>query len=259
MFFYNQYAHLRLLREELKRLLPVDSFVYRLWRTIGAEIHYHLVDWPDESEIEFSSLFPIEALYLWVCDGDGLDPLWFANNDGRYIDDNGELIPGYITPSYSGVEQLAAYGLWLISDLPAICLDDDCFDERGHNQDGQTRDFLIEIHASPILFAYQALTYARKLADGMPLSIDEEAKASELLNYSAFAKHAVSQRFDQQLKPSWLEHCKTAQQSLATISRLDDLLGVKGYDPKITKISPRTLKSWANEVGIEFKPGRPKK
>ena len=73
------------------------------------------------------------------------------------------------------------------------------------------------------------------------------------------SKHAISHRADQQQKPGWIEHCKKAKQSGTKISALDDLTNIIGYDPRLLKVSPRTLKMWAREVGIEFKPGRPKK
>ena len=76
---------------------------------------------------------------------------------------------------------------------------------------------------------------------------------------SYISKFVVSHRIDQKQKTGWLKHCLTVKQSGNNISRLDDLLNVAGYDASVTKISPRTLKEWASEVGIEFKPGRPKK
>ena len=73
------------------------------------------------------------------------------------------------------------------------------------------------------------------------------------------AIHAVSHREDQKQKQGWLEHCRRAKQSGKGISTLDDLLGIAGYDPLVTKITSRTLKAWAKKEGIELKPGRPKK
>ncbi len=73
------------------------------------------------------------------------------------------------------------------------------------------------------------------------------------------AKSAVSMREDQQLKPDWIDHCMKVKASGAEIRTLADLLNVQGYKPEITKITSITLKKWAGEVGIKFKPGRPKK
>jgi hypothetical protein len=73
------------------------------------------------------------------------------------------------------------------------------------------------------------------------------------------AKKVVSCRSDQQQKAGWIEHCENAKKSGINILRLDDLFNIPGYDPLVTKISARTLKKWAKEIGIELKAGRPKK
>lgn len=71
--------------------------------------------------------------------------------------------------------------------------------------------------------------------------------------------HALAQREDQLLKPGFLEHCRAVKASGAEVRRLDDLLNVEGYNPRITSIQSRTLKKWAAEEGITFRAGRPKK
>ena len=73
------------------------------------------------------------------------------------------------------------------------------------------------------------------------------------------AKKALSGRLDQQQKDGWIAHCRKAKASGATISNLDDLLSIAGYDPLALNITPRTLKTWAKEAGVGFKAGRPKK
>lgn len=71
--------------------------------------------------------------------------------------------------------------------------------------------------------------------------------------------HALAQREDQRLKPDFLAFCRAVKAADAEVRRLEDLLNVEGYDPRITSIQPRTLKRWASEGGITFKAGRPKK
>lgn len=76
---------------------------------------------------------------------------------------------------------------------------------------------------------------------------------------SLLGKTAVSHRADQQQKEGWKAHCKMAKESGVNIATLEDLTNIAGYDPLVLKVAPRTLKAWAKEEGIEFKPGRPKK
>lgn len=76
---------------------------------------------------------------------------------------------------------------------------------------------------------------------------------------SSLGSYAVSHRADQVLRPAWEDHCKKIISEGHSVSRLDDMLNIPGYDHEITKISPRTLKAWAREAGITLKAGRPKK
>ena len=96
--------------------------------------------------------------------------------------------------------------------------------------------------------------------------LDEQKKRLIEKNAEMLQKHdskravnAVSHRTDQQQKAGWKAHCKMAKERGVNIATLEDLTNISGYDPLALKIAPRTLKTWAREEGIEFKPGRPKK
>jgi hypothetical protein len=192
MLFINEYSHIPFLRSELKQLLPDGSFASRLRQAIGDELHYRLVDWPAKDETEYSSLFPVDALFTWVTMGRGLDPEWLAGDDGSYLDDDGEVIPPSVKPSYSAVEQLAAYGLWWIDEkklgslgpIPEI---------DAHNHSGLKRTEVIEYRASCMLLAYQSLSYCQRILSGTQLTPDEKARA-ENFNFSAMGKAGALKR-----------------------------------------------------------------
>lgn len=77
---------------------------------------------------------------------------------------------------------------------------------------------------------------------------------------SRTSKKVVSQRIDQQLKPLWIQHCKDALSAGIGINRLADLFGFNDCSPSFKKfVDERTLKSWAKDAGLVFKPGRPPK
>lgn len=198
MFLINHYSHIPFLTRELKQLLPEGSFASRLWRAIGSELHYRLVDWPDESETEYSSLFPVDALFAWATKDGGLDPAWLASDDGSYLDDDGKIIPPSVNPSYSAVEQLAAYGLWLLDEqmgsLGSIPDNDaDIGPLPEHNSYGWKRDEVMEHRAACMLFAYQSLSYCQRILSGTRLTADEEARA-ETFNFSAMGKAGAEKR-----------------------------------------------------------------
>lgn len=189
MLFINQYSHVPFLSSELKRLLPDGSFASRLWRAIGNELHYRLVDWEPPSEVEYSSRFPVDALFLWVTKDGGLDPEWLTSEDGSYLDDDGKVISTSVKPAYSAVEQLASYGLWfleLINSLGPI-------PDEGINEYGWARDEVIEHRAACMLLAYQALSYSQRILVGTKLTAEEATKA-EQLNFSEMGKAGAQKR-----------------------------------------------------------------
>jgi len=198
MLFINQYSHIPFLTRELKKLLPDGSFASRLRRAIGSELHYRLVDWPDERETGYSSLFPVDALFVWATKDGGLDPEWLASEDGSYLDDDGEVIPTSVKPSYSAVEQLAAYGLWLLDEQmeslgPIPQNDADIGPLPEHNCQGWKRDEVIEHRAACMLLAYQSLSYCQRILSGTQLTADEEARG-KTFNFSAIGKAGAEKR-----------------------------------------------------------------
>jgi hypothetical protein len=190
MLFMNQHSHIAFLTRELKKFLPDGSFSSRLWQAIGAELQYRLMDWPDESETEYSSFFPVDALFLWATKDGGLDPGWLADEDGNFFDNDGALVPRGLKAEYSAEEQLAAYGLWLVHDL---------FESTGSvpedefNEQGWTSDQIIEHQAACMLLAYQALSYSQRVLRGTQLSAEEKDRAAQI-NFSELGKAGAKKR-----------------------------------------------------------------
>ena len=160
---------------ELTGLLASNGFASRLARHVGAALHERLVEWPDESETEFSRHAPVNALYLWLAGGWGLDPAWVAESDGTWLDDRGNPLPANVTPSMTATEQLAVYGLWLLKTeffslgpVPA----------GKSGEQGWTREEVLSHRAACIALAYQALVYAQKFLLGNKLSAEDIAKVA---------------------------------------------------------------------------------
>jgi hypothetical protein len=177
------------------KLLPDGSFAKRLRKAIGEELDYRLRDYPDEREIEFSRSFPVEALYMWIVQDGGLDPEWLGTDDGQFLDDEGDLLPTAVKPSLSGVEQLAAYGLYLIDVGLGICgpSTESDWDENRVNPYGWKESDVINHKAECLLLAYQALSYTHKLLSKAPLDSAEKAKSAQL-DFSTLGKAGAAKR-----------------------------------------------------------------
>lgn len=189
IYHIDLYSHKAFLTEGLNQLLPDGSFASRLWRAIGNELHSRL----DElfgDEVEWSSIDPVESLFLWVSVDGGLDPQWLAGEDGRYLDDEGEEISPTISPTYSNVEQLAAFGLWFLSaEFNSLGAPS----KKGRNERGWSRKQVLDHQIVCLLFAYQALSYSQRIMLGTQLSVDESEKAAKL-NFSAMGKRGATKR-----------------------------------------------------------------
>jgi hypothetical protein len=189
-------SHTYYLNQAFKQLLPADSFAFRLWRTIGREWHLRLVERPLDDELgDELARFPLLRQAAWLSRNNGLIPKCFANADGTYFDDDGEMIPLSLKPSCSDVEQFAAYGQWLISEKmtsygPRV--------KRVYHDDGEFAKELyldeVTAHRSPyLLLAYQALSFAQRAQLGIKLT-EEEARLTANFDFSANGKRGAEKR-----------------------------------------------------------------
>lgn len=197
MLFIDHHLHIQFVASELRQLLPEGSFASRLKQTIGHALHYRLVDWPVESETELSRIFPVDALFAWVTTNGGLNPESLVSDDGRYLDDKGEEIPRTLRPDYSAVEQMAVYGLWFLDEemeslgpMPETDTDGPIPE---YNGNGWTLVEVLEHRSACLLFAYQALSYCRRILGGTQLTLNEEARA-EKFSFSAMGRLGAKKR-----------------------------------------------------------------
>jgi hypothetical protein len=190
----NIYSHSGFLRQRLREYLKDDTFAKRMWRSIGHAIHTILEERASEDD-GFSALFPVEALFLWISRNGGFDPAWLQDDDGQYIDDSGQRLGKTIPYAVSGVEQLAAYGLWLIEEeMPSIGNhEDDQWGEHEFNSNGFSELEAIDHRAECMLLAYQALMYAARLTQDTALTPAEAAQVSAV-DFAACGKRGADRR-----------------------------------------------------------------
>lgn len=191
----NIHSHPSFLRQRLLGFLAEGSFARRMWRAIGYEIDSVFSE--EREDDGYSALFPCEALFLWISQNGGFDPAWLADEAGGYIDDQGERVPKTVRATVSGVEQLAAYGLWLLDiDMPSIgdAGDDDPWDDQDCNQNGVPYVDALDHRAECLLLAYQALLYAERMAGGRALSPVETAQAVAVVDFVAHGRRGADLR-----------------------------------------------------------------
>jgi hypothetical protein len=174
--------------------LKDNTFAKRMWRSIGHAIHTILEERASEDD-GFSSLFPVEALFLWISRNGGFDPEWVQDDDEQYIDDNGQRLGKTIPYAVSGVEQLAAYGLWLVEEeMPSIGNhEDDQWSEHEFNSHGFSELEAIDHRTECLLLAYQALMYATRLTQGTALTPAEVEQVSAV-DFAACGKRGADRR-----------------------------------------------------------------
>jgi hypothetical protein len=175
-------------------LFQRDSFAHRLRKSIGAEIDsiFENSDFEDDS---YASFFPVRALFEWITKNGGFTAEHLEDEDGRFFDDLGELVPSTMIRSISGVEQMAAFGLWFVDcemGLPGPFTEDD-YDENRINPHGWREADVVNHKAECLLNAYQALSYAERLGRGVKLSADEVASVAKF-DFSALGKDGANKR-----------------------------------------------------------------
>jgi len=195
----NLYSHLPFLHQRLNAYLPENSFASRFRRTIPSEINYIFAgDIPEEAdsyEVPYQVLFPVRALFDWIMKHGGLDVRNLVDLGGQLFDDNEILISDSEIRPISGVEQMAAFGLWFLDselDIAGPSEDED-YDEHGTNLHGWHKADVIDHKAECLLNAYQALCYAERLNHVVELSDDEKASV-ERFDFSALGKTGAAVR-----------------------------------------------------------------
>lgn len=192
------YSHLSFVHGKLMNLLQKDSFALRLRKSIGGEIDSIFENSVYENENENESwfpFFPVRALFEWIAKNGGITADELADEEGQIFDDHGELIPTDVIRSISGVEQMAAFGLWFVDCELDICgqFTEEDYDENRINPHGWREAEVVHHKAECLLNAYQALSYAERLGHKVKLSADEVASVARL-NFSSLGKDGADKR-----------------------------------------------------------------
>jgi hypothetical protein len=138
-----------------------------------------LVEWPIESEIEYSRDHPVNALFILLDRSKiALDPEWLRSEDGTFVDDTGESLQLPPHPAYSPAEQMAAYGLWLVyvhaRQWGRLAYMDEQAQAELLETSGVTIEEVREHTAACLLYGYQAVLFAYRLERGEGPTMQEQ-------------------------------------------------------------------------------------
>lgn len=198
----NPFSHIPFIHARLMSFLIRDSFAWKLRRTIGNELDYRLIgkfeddeEYGDFTDNDRSRWFPIEELFLWIAKNGGLAATELEDDDGGFLDDGGESLNLTSAPSLSGIEQLAAYGLWLMDEEMNCCgpSTETDWDDKRINPNGWTETEVLNHKAECLLLAYQALSYAQRLQSSTQLTTTEIETAARI-DYSAMGAKGAKKR-----------------------------------------------------------------
>lgn len=181
--------------DELKKLIPKGSFASYLTSSIGRELQGTVENLDEGDKEGLWGAFPVQELYELLDSGWSLDHEWFQWTDGIYRDDNDNEIPPSVPRNYSAVEQIAAYGLYWVSSSEMNCMGQ--LPDEEVNDQGWTREGIIEHKAECLLRAYQALVCSQKLLIGKPTAsptTQEEIEKSVRIELARKAANALHDR-----------------------------------------------------------------
>ncbi|PTQ79820.1 hypothetical protein C8R21_12224 [Nitrosospira multiformis] len=191
MEFHADYYKLVLL-DELERLMPRGSFVSYVWLTLGRRMHDWVDDWSVEEGAGFFDFYPVYKMFLMISTSKDqmlVRPEWLSEDD-HYYDDSGKEVPPAVERTYSGPEQLAAYGRWLINaafEAPPQT------PVKRITRDKWFRALAQQHQVECLLLAYEALSYSLRMKLGAGLS-EEEVKTALRLKLSELGKSGADKR-----------------------------------------------------------------
>jgi len=190
----NHYSHISFVHTRLTNIVHKDSFIHKIKKSVGnyiggafEESFYEDYDYPEPS--------PVRALFDWIVFSGGVSVSDLQEENGDLIDDWGNVIDRPNISLISGVEQMAAFGLWFIDSELGIMgsAADEHYDEKRINPNGWTEASVIDHRAECLLNSYQALFYVERLLGNVDLS-EEEAKRIATFDFAQLGKQGANKR-----------------------------------------------------------------
>ena len=191
MLAFNLPPHVSFVHSNLMNYLRKDSFAERMKISIGWEI-----DWQLHAD-NFDSDYPrsqssVSLLFDWIISSGGLPPRLLEDENGQIFDDRNRLIDTDLIGPISGIEQMAAYGLWFL-DVEFKKMTPRIIE---HVNSSRVTELSIADHkAECMLNAYQALYYAERLSNQIKLTSEENENIKKF-DFSALGRSGAAVRHE---------------------------------------------------------------
>lgn len=251
----NHYSHISFVHTRLTNIAHKDSFIHKIKKTVGNYIGssfeasiYENHDYPEPS--------PVRALFDWIVYSGGVTLSDLQEEDGDLIDDSGNAIHKQDQRSISGVEQMAAFGLWFIDcelGIMGPAAEED-YDENRISPYGWTEASVIDHRAECLLNSYQALFYAERLIGNVNLS-EEETKRIATFDFSKLGKKGADKRHApmRALQEWTLERYRAGSWPSANQAAHELMISVMEHGRTINAVllpsnAQRTIAAWINKA-----------
>jgi hypothetical protein len=225
-----------LAKRELNEFVNKGTFASYICNCLGRELNDTLESLEEEDD-GIWGVFPVADLHDLLSSGWTLDHEWFQWTDDIYRDDNNVEIPDSVPRTYTQSEQMAAYGLYLLSDHIGCmgALPDD-----GYNDQGWTRDGILEHEAACLIMANQAITYAHLLMASPQKTPDE--RISEAMSALGRLGSDAAHIENRAMKETVFQWCDVNMENFHSMDSAAE--AVAG---KVVPIKFRTARAW---IGI---------
>ncbi|MGE5470293.1 MAG: hypothetical protein ACM3X0_05790 [Bacteroidota bacterium] len=183
-------AHKQFVWSELRKMIPEGSFASYIVESLAVELRSTLETIEEGQPDAYWEVSPAEGLFTLLDDGWSLEVEWFQWTDGIFRDDDEEEIPPAVNRHLSASEQMAVYGLSVLSDglddIPDIS-------EKLIEEKKVSKEELSEWSTEALLEAYQALVFAQKLDQSYSPETGKQSRA-KLVDFSALGAAGAKKR-----------------------------------------------------------------
>lgn len=182
-------AHREFVESELRKMIPEGSFTSYIVESLGTELRSTLETIEEGQPDACWEVSPAEGLFSLLDDGWSLEIDWFQWTDGVFRDDNEEAIPSTVNRHITASEQMAAYGLSVLTDDQLSYFDPSEIPEEMKASIAELSDWRTGV----VLEAYQALVFAQKLKQGHFLETGKQSRV-KLVDFSALGAAGAKKR-----------------------------------------------------------------